>query len=331
MSRIPGVNLTIFSLVYVFALFFELIFNREFLAGVIPIGMAANTQVVERVFSAMFIVGAVAYGLVLILQPIMIGIAGIYGDLPRLGKAFLWTSLYLSLILDAVHFYYGVDNTSFNPPVLFSITYVGIILITVLLLSKFSRRWIIPLLVIPDLLAYLTLLGDWLVQISGDSAFGAVTYYSGIIMPYSVMFSALSFLVFAILDGINKIALIPFTALAVVVASLVYLNAIPGLGIMIGVVFPYILGIIGVRDWMPPIIFAVAVLALGSAMLEYKKDEGVALSALSLFFGALVFDTVNTTIYLMLPVSALVFSILFSRSPNKNVNRATQDGNQLVK
>jgi len=331
MSRIPGVNLTIFSLVYVFALFFELIFNREFLAGVIPIGMAANTQVVERVFSAMFIVGAVAYGLVLILQPIMIGIAGIYGDLPRLGKAFLWTSLYLSLILDAVHFYYGVDNTSFNPPVLFSITYVGIILITVLLLSKFSRRWIIPLLVIPDLLAYLTLLGDWLVQISGDSEFGAVTYYSGIIMPYSVMFSALSFLVFAILDGINKIALIPFTALAVVVASLVYLNAIPGLGIMIGVVFPYILGIIGVRDWMPPIIFAVAVLALGSAMLEYKKDEGVALSALSLFFGALVFDTVNTTIYLMLPVSALVFSILFSRSPNKNVNRATQDGNQLVK
>jgi hypothetical protein len=330
MSRIPGVNLTIFSLVYVFALFFELIFNREFLAGVIPIGMAANTQVVERVFSAMFIVGAVAYGLVLILQPIMIGIAGIYGDLPRLGKAFIWTSLYLSLILDAVHFYYGVDNTSFNPPVLFSITYVGIILITVLLLSKFSRRWIIPLLVIPDLLAYLTLLGDWLVQISGDSAFGAVTYYSGIIMPYSVMFSALSFLVFAILDGINKIALIPFTALAVVVASLVYLNAIPGLGIMIGVVFPYILGIIGVRDWMPPIIFAVAVLALGSAMLEYKKDKGVALSALSLFFGALVFDTVNTTIYLMLPVSALVFSILFSRSPNKNVNRATQDGNQLV-
>ncbi|WP_054836685.1 hypothetical protein [Metallosphaera hakonensis] len=114
-----GINLTLFSLVYVIALFLELIFNREFLAGVIPIGMIANTPVVERAFSIMFVIGAVAFGMVLIMQPILLGSAAYIGKLNRPGKILLWTSLYLSILLDLVHVIYGVNNTSFDPPALF--------------------------------------------------------------------------------------------------------------------------------------------------------------------------------------------------------------------
>lgn len=305
MDRKPGVNLTLFSTIYVFALMFELLFNREFLAGVIPIGMAASTPVVERVFSIMFVIGEIAFGLVLILQPILVGIAGYYSRINGRGKALIWASLYLSLLLDAVHLYLGYDNTSFNPPVLYSLVYVIILISTVIMVSAYLREWILLFAFIPDVLAYLVLIGNWLIQLSNSSAYGAITAFAGQVMAYAVIVSGAGFVVYALRRGISKKFLAPIVVLAVVIGALVYLNAIPGLGIMIGVVFPYVLGILGVKDWMPPIIFAVAILGLGSAFLLYKKDPAVSLASLALFFGALIFDTVDTTVYLLIPVAAV--------------------------
>ncbi|MEM4131203.1 MAG: hypothetical protein QXU14_08170, partial [Metallosphaera sp.] len=106
-----GLNLTLFSSIYTLALFLELVFNREFLAGVIPIGMASNLPLVERIFSYMFFIGAFAFGLVLILQPIIIGVTAYVSNLNRPSKVLLWTVLYLSILLDVIHLYIGVNNS----------------------------------------------------------------------------------------------------------------------------------------------------------------------------------------------------------------------------
>ncbi len=105
--------------------------------------------------------------------------------------------------------------------------------------------------------------------------------------------------------------MIPFVVLAIVVGTMVYTNAIPGLGIMIGVVFPYIFGILGVRNWMPPLIFAIGIMGLGSAFLLYKKDPALSLSCFTLLFGSLIFDSVSTTVYLLIPLTAVAIQPLF--------------------
>ncbi|AWR99162.1 hypothetical protein [Metallosphaera hakonensis] len=306
-----GINLTLFSLVYVIALFLELIFNREFLAGVIPIGMIANTPVVERAFSIMFVIGAVAFGMVLIMQPILLGSAAYIGKLNRPGKILLWTSLYLSILLDLVHVIYGVNNTSFDPPALFSLVYVLILISAMLFIITYLRKWILLLLLIPDFLAYGTLIGNWLIQIMNSSVFGSITAICGELMSYSVLVVGAGFLIYAIKRGISVKLMIPFVVLAIVVGTMVYTNAIPGLGIMIGVVFPYIFGILGVRNWMPPLIFAIGIMGLGSAFLLYKKDPALSLSCFTLLFGSLIFDSVSTTVYLLIPLTAVAIQPLF--------------------
>lgn len=314
MDHKTGVNLTLFSFIYVLALMFELMFNREFLAGVIPIGMAASTPIVERVFSVMFVIGEIAFGLVLIIQPILIGMAGYYSGINAKGKALIWASLYLSLLLDAVHLYLGYDNTSFNPPVLYSLVYVFVLISTFIVVTVYLKEWILLFAFIPDLLAYFVLVGNWLIELSNSSAYGVITSFAGEIMAYTVIISGSIFIAYAIKRGISKKYLAPIAVLATAIGALVYMNAIPGLGIMIGVVFPYVLGILGVRNWMPPIIFAVAILGLGSAFLLYKKDPAVSLASLALFFGALVFDTVDTTVYLLIPVTAIsILALLHGR------------------
>ncbi|MEM0071932.1 MAG: hypothetical protein QXD10_06080 [Metallosphaera sp.] len=304
-----GLNLTLFSSIYTLALFLELVFNREFLAGVIPIGMASNLPLVERIFSYMFFIGAFAFGLVLILQPIIIGVTAYVSNLNRPSKVLLWTVLYLSILLDAIHLYIGVNN-SFNPPPIFSLFYLGLIIASILTGLIYLRSWVLPFLFIPVFLAYGTLIGDWLILVTKSSVFGVITATCGELMAYSVMLSGGIFVYYSIRRGISILGTLIFLFLGIIVGSIVFLNLIPGLGIMIGVMFPYIFGILGVKDWMPPIIFAIGVLGFGSGWLLYKKDPAMSLSTLSLFFGSLVFDTVDTTVYLMLPLSALAIQLM---------------------
>lgn len=149
--------------------------------------MIANTPVVERAFSIMFVIGAVAFGMVLIMQPILLGSAAYIGKLNRPGKILLWTSLYLSILLDLVHVIYGVNNTSFDPPALFSLVYVLILISAMLFIITYLRKWILLLLLIPDFLAYGTLIGNWLIQIMNSSVFGSITAICGELMSYSVL------------------------------------------------------------------------------------------------------------------------------------------------
>ncbi|WP_246263761.1 hypothetical protein [Metallosphaera tengchongensis] len=268
-------------------------------------------------FTYLYVIGAVAFGLVLIMQPIILGISAYVGNISRTGKALLWSSLYLSLILDLVHLIEGYDNTSFNPPLIFSIIYVILLISTILAVVNYLKKWIVLVVLIPDLLAYLTLLGDWFLQLTGSSAFGTITYAGGIVMPYFIIISGTTFIVYAIKSGINKKLLLPFLALSLLVGLIVYFNLIPGLGQMVGITFPYILGILGVRDWMPPLLFAVGLTGVGSAYLLYKKDPAISLSVLSLFSGALIFDSVDTTVYLLIPVSAISLLAILSSIQKK--------------
>ncbi|QGA69229.1 hypothetical protein [Sulfolobus sp. E11-6] len=299
-----------FSLTYVIALFFEVLFNREFLAGVIPIGMAINSKFVETIFSYIFWVGAFTYGLVLLLQPVLLGIAAYVIKSDSTIKAFLWTSLYLSILLDILHIIYGINNTSFNPSASFSIIYIIILISTIVLSIRYSKTWILFALLTPDFLAYGTLIGDWLIEVTKNSVFGTITAVSGELMSYAVMMAGIVFICYTIRRKIPVAKLIPFLILASVVGIIIYMNLIPGLGIMIGVVFPYVLGILGIRNWMSPFIFAIGILALASSISLYKKDKSISLSSLAIFSGSLIFDSVNTTVYLLLPLTAVVISLL---------------------
>ncbi|AWR96938.1 hypothetical protein DFR86_04765 [Acidianus sulfidivorans JP7] len=321
--------LYLLSILFVFSLLFELLFNREFLAGTIPIGYASEVNpMVGEILDISFPIGAVAFGLVLILEPILIGGAVIYSKLSKTTKGLLATSLYLSLLLDAVHWYYGVNNTAFQPPVLFSLFYVTILISTIVMSSYEFGNFLIFTLLLPDFIAYFTLIGSWLVEISRISALGNITFWSAVIMPYSIMFSGTVFIIYSLYKALKLRTLskgyfalfLAFVSLGILIGSVVYLNLIPGLGIMIGIMFPYILGILGIANWMPPFLFGIAIIAIGAGLIMYKIDKAMSFFAFSLFFGALIFDSVSTTVYLLIPLSAVVIYSLMNKT-NKLKNK----------
>ncbi|ARM75564.1 hypothetical protein [Acidianus manzaensis] len=312
--------LNVLSFIFVFSVLFELFFNREFLAGTIPIGYASVVNpMVKQILSISFFIGAIAFGLVLILEPILIAGATIYSKISKTSKALLATSLYLSILLDGVHWYYGINNTAFQPPVIFSLIYIIIMITTLIMISIEFKNSLLLVVLIPDFLAYFTLIGNWSVELSRISLLGNITFWSSFLMPYTIMAVGTIFTIYSIYSShklglLNKKYLglfLSFACLAAIIGSIVYLNLVPGLGIMIGIMFPYILGILGIRNWMPPLLFGIAILSIGASFLMYKRDKGMALFALTLFFGALIFDSVSTTVYLLIPLSAIsIYSIV---------------------
>lgn len=299
-----------FFYMYIIAGFLELFFNREFLVGTLPLGAAGVTLSTTTVFQAMFYLGALAFALVLLLQPLVYAIGTYRADLPRWVKGLLYSVLYLTLMLDAVHLYFGVNNTGFNPPVLFSLVYVTLILFGMYYIALRSRQYPLLAALVPETLAYLVLVGAWLVELTSVEGFNYITLASGILMSYAVMGSGVILILYSITKGTPLRLLIPFAVVGGVVAIVVGLNLAPGLGYAIGVVFPYVFGILGIRDWMPPVFFFIALLTFGASLglltRGSRETSSVGYTYLGLMSAALVFDSVSSTVYLLAPLAAYI-------------------------
>ncbi|BBD72218.1 hypothetical protein HS1genome_0607 [Sulfodiicoccus acidiphilus] len=290
---------------YVAFSFMELLFNREFLAGVIPVGMAGIS--LERVFYPMFLVGGASFVLMTLMQPLILGVTA-YKSRGTGLSWLLWASLYLTLFLDGTHLVEGVNNTAFNPPVFASVLYVVVVVAGGLLSAKKISKWLYVFL-IPDLLAFLYLLGTWGIQLTGNSDTGYLSLWAAEAMGYSVILSAAAFLVWA-LPRARRWILMGSLVVGLIVGTVVGLNLVPGMAIAIGVMFPYAFGVLGVENWMPPVIFALGLASVIVATSLLKKERGVSASFLALASAALIFDSVNITTYLVAPLVALCVGML---------------------
>jgi hypothetical protein len=304
-------DIKIFLFSYIISSFFELFFNREFLVGVLPLGMAGINLSKSIIFIAFYYIGAIAYGLVFALQFILIGISAYVGKLSKETKGLLWAVLYLTILFDLIHLAEGVNNTAFNPPVLSSFIYVLIIITAIFFIIRDLNKKILYVLIIPDLLAFGVLIGSWLIELSKLSIFGEITYFCGTFMAYSIIIVGSIFVVYSIIvKKVNLKYYIPAAMLGLPVFIVALFNLVPGIAMAMGFTFPYILGILGVRNWMPPIFFLIAIFALFSSIGLYKNDKKLSLAVLGLLSGALIFDTVSSTTYLLMPLVAIILGSL---------------------
>mgnify|MGYP001772548556 CR=1 FL=1 len=314
MSDIITRNLKYFLLSYVIFSFFELFFNREFLMGVLPLGYSGISLSKSIPFVVMFYLGAFSFGMIFILQFIILFFSAYFSNLNKITKGLLWSILYLTALFDIIHISLGVNNTGFNPPVISSLVYVILIILTSVLVimqtKKVYDKIIVFLLLIPDIDAYLVLVGSWLTELSMSSAFDIINVIAGEILAYLVLISGSLFIAYSIWNRVSWKYIIPGIILGLPVLIIAWFNLIPGVAMAIGFTFPYILGMLGVRDWMPPIFFFIAILAFFSAIGLYKKNQQVSLTALALFGGALIFDTVTTTTYMLIPLIATLIGSL---------------------
>ncbi|BFI75876.1 hypothetical protein [Sulfurisphaera ohwakuensis] len=308
MSNIIIKNIKYFLLSYIIFSFFELLFNREFLIGVLPLGYAGINLSHSLPFLIMFYIGAFSFGMIFILQFVILFFSAYFSNLSKLTKGFLWSILYLTILFDLVHVSLGINNTSFNLPIISSLVYTILILATSVLVimqaNKVHDKIIILLLLVPDIDAYLVLIGSWLTELSKSSSFNVINVVSGESLAYLVLISGVIFIGYSIWNKVSWKYVITGIVMGLPVFVIAWFNLIPGVAMAIGFTFPYVLGMLGVRNWMPPIFFLIAVLALFSAIGLYKKNQQVSLTALALFGGALIFDTVTTTTYMLIPLIA---------------------------
>ena len=303
-----------FLLSYVIFSFFELFFNREFLLGVLPLGYAGVNLSNSLPFIIMFYIGAFSYGMIFALQFVILFLAAYLSNIDRLLKGLLWSVLYLTVLFDVVHLYLGVNNTGFNLPVLASLAYtVLIVVVSVLIVTRVSSKYdkvVLFLLLLPDIDAYLVLMGSWLTELARSSSFDIINVVAGTSLAYLVMASGVAFIIYSLLNGVSWKYIAPGIAFGLPLLVIAWFNLIPGVAMAIGFTFPYILGMLGVRDWMPPIFLFIAVLAFFSAIGIYRKNRQVSLTALALFGSALVFDTISTTTYMLMPLIAVLIGAL---------------------
>ncbi len=314
-------NISLFLSIYVIAQFLELFFNREFLVSVLPFGLAGvSVTTVEPYLHFAYLIGGASYVILLILQPLLLVYALVY--LRGWGRALLTSVLASTVGLDLVHIAVGINNTSFNVPYAFSLIYVGLIVASSIYLVEKSGRRSIYILMIPDLVAFSFLSFDWLDQMVGSSIAGAISGYSGFMIAYTVIFAGASFVVMESKKTSWKSAL-PFIIIGATVSIATVLNVIPGWGFAIGVAFPYIFGILGVTDWMPPVIFFLAFLALGVAIGLRKRDYPLFLGSISLMAGTVIFDSIPLTVYMLAPLMASLLMTISKKNAEK-VDREVQ-------
>ncbi len=304
------IKLIHFLYLYIFAQFFELFFNREFLVSVLPFGLAGiSVAKIEPYLKSFYLIGGTAYTLMLILQPVFLVLALIKIK-DNLSRGLISAILYLTLLADIVHVGFGVNNTAFQIPAIFSIIYVLLLILTPLYLIVRQNKKILLAMFIPDILAYSLLVSTWLTNVLRNSSLGILSGYSGLLMSYAVMFSGLVFIIYSIMKRVSLVRVLPFVIIGIFVAIASGFNLIPGWGFAIGVAFPYIFGILGIRDWMPPIFFLIAIITFGFAIEMRKIDKPLALSILSILAATLIFDSIPITTYLIAPLISTTFLYL---------------------
>ena len=296
-----------FLYLYLISAFLELFFNREFLVSVLPFGLAGiSVSKIEPYLTAFYIIGGSAFTFLLILQPVLL-VWAIVKIKEKLSRVLLSSVLYLTLFADFAHIAYGVNNTAFQLPAIYSIVYVILIILASINLMKVKK--ILYVLFIPDILAYSFLLFTWLTEVFRASCIGLLSGYSGYLMAYSVLSAGIIFIVWSV-RKVRVVRILPFVAIGVFVGIASWLNLIPGWDFAIGVAFPYIFGILGIRDWMPPLFFVIAFITFGYALCLRKVDKPLSFSVLALLASTLVFDSVPITLYLIAPLVAMTYLYL---------------------
>jgi len=306
-----------FLIIYLIAEFLELFFNREFLVSVLPFGLAGiSINTIEPALRFMYIVGGSSYALLLFLQPILLG-WGIYVTKGWV-RALLASVLLSTFGADLLHTYIGINSTALNLPYQFSMAYVLLIVVSSLYIVHLSGRRAFYVLLIPDLLAFSFLWFDWLSQGMGNNTASIISAYSGYLIAYSIMLVGIAFTALELKrTSFKTVSILGSVGALVAIATL--LNVIPGWGFAIGVAFPYIFGILGIRDWMPPIIFLIAFITLGVALGLRKSDKALSFGALSILAGTVIFDSVPLTTYMLAPLMACLLMFLISNHQREKI------------
>lgn len=287
--------------------------------------MAGLSLAVTKIFYVLYLIGGVSFGLVFFLQFFIMFLVVLNRSISKRVRALIASVLYLTAFFDVLHvFYYGIDNTAFNPPVIASLVYSILIIASFLLyIGNFTSngkttttlltKITLYLIVIPDVLAFLLLFGPWLTELTRASYFGLINVASATALPYSLLAVGIIVILYSLVRRVNYVYPLIGLIISIPVVIIVWFHIIPAIGLILGFTFPYILGIMGVTDWFPPIFFLVALTAFLSTIgLLRRGEKYIAIPILALMGSALIFDTIPSTTYMLMPLIAVLLSSFYS-------------------
>jgi|GEM_PF-1651293 hypothetical protein len=334
----------------------ELVANRAFLASVIPVGVTGvNIHVLQAPLTALYFVGGKAYSLLNIFVPATLVAFPFLRpkSSPLRGEylVLLVCAVGLALLMDAQHVAAGISSSYQNASALESSALIYIVILTVLVTVYYVHalgKWFwlsLGLMLVTDVLGLFYVVGNIETAAFSTAATTYLANQSANLEPYTATVGGLLFAVFGARliwkrRGARWVeALCAALTLSATLEYLVMTNALPGSATVLGTIIIYVFGFLGVTDQMVPFLvfsaFCSFIVSVFLMIALRKKDRSgffLGLGAALLVITGLVFDSENTTTYLLMPLAACASLVLSAdiRNRMKIRSEAKMDGKEIL-
>lgn len=311
--------------VTVVVLILESVFNREFLASVLPLGLSGmNVFSFATPIRVIYVVGGQAYGWLTLFVPVTLIAASILLNWRSVGarvfEVAAIASVLFALIMDFEHMSAGLNNIFGTPPVLLSLLLLaGVFLGTAAAaVTAFRAREMLSisvgLMLLTELLGLALLFGNIVTSSYRVELGSVIAGYFAQLEPY---FGSVGGILFGIFGGAQVFRLsrakigiyLASLTVGILVEFLVMANVVKGSSIVLGTIIIYDFGFYGVTNQLVSVVVFSAIFAFVTALflaLTRLKRGGSrnyqALAALVLIMTGLVFDSENVTTYILLPL-----------------------------
>ncbi|MEM3710540.1 MAG: hypothetical protein QW453_00620 [Thermoprotei archaeon] len=314
----------------------EAIFNREFLAAVLPLGVAGvNIQQIAPILTAIYIIGGKAFSLLTLFVPTTLLASLFLAEIKsRMGKTymfFLFLATITSIVMDLQHLSAGLDNPVNSPPtetLILLLSVVGCMVLTILRLASKPRPLSLTLIltVLTATFGAVYILGNVLtanygVQFGSTLAGGLAT-----LEPYLGTLAGLAYTIvggrriFAH-KGVVGIMYIGTLLVGYILEYLVMSNILAGSSIVLGTIIIYDFGFLGVTNSNVLFLVFAAISAFITGCYLFAstlsdKDEWFyyGFAGLMLIIIGLVFDSEVVTTYILLPLISLTLIIVYTEA-----------------
>jgi hypothetical protein len=295
----------------------ETLFNREFFAGVLPLGLA-GINVDKLIFLRyVFVLGAKFFVALSFLVPATLLICAALVKADKWLRSFFvcsTLSVIFSLALDFQHIGYGLTVNENASPLL-SLFLVGSSFIAVCVAAFSLKAPVIiktatTLFAVAECCGYLFLIGNMLTSYAYVTLGTQLAYYAVKVADYAATFAGFA-LFFGAIPLIAQKGFLGKTSFgASLIAGLwieyvVLSNSIAGITTVLGTIIIYVFGFQGVTNAFVPFIFTSAVLCFVSAVFMLTAKENIkyfGLGSLIIIITGLIYDSAQITTYIMLPL-----------------------------
>ncbi|MEM3670819.1 MAG: hypothetical protein QW767_03640 [Thermoprotei archaeon] len=302
----------------------EAIFNREFLASVLPLGTAGvNISQVSPMITAFYYIGGYAFGIMTLLVPatlIFVAILGVGEGASARTVMYLGAlAAFVSVVMDLEHVGAGVSNIFQNTSPLESLLLLSSVFASVALSAclVFKRAYRVALpvgaMLFTELLGLLFLIGN-IITANFKVPFGTQAgAFAAELEPYVAAVAGFAFTLMGAAIILKKktawrTVYLACLVLGALIEYLIMTNILHGSSIVLGTIIIYVFGFLGVTNAFVSVIvfsaitsFITACFLFGLGRNHDIVEEYAGLIGLLLIVTGFVYASETVTTYILMP------------------------------